>query len=62
MMPSDSWQLAALRERFHTNRPGCRATPRALGRYAAGRGDVITDFGAHSKRWRRMFEEGAASE
>jgi hypothetical protein len=57
---SDSWELNYLRLRCRRDRrwDGMVLTPLRLGAAAHQYGLAITDFGAHSKRWRRLFDMG----
>lgn len=59
---TDSTELERLRRLFHHfeyHKPEPRtATPFRLGWLAGERKILITDFGSHSKRWTRLFEEG----
>jgi hypothetical protein len=59
---SDSTQVRDLRERLeddaHHRFSDQRKSPLRLGIYAGECGIRITDFGRHSKRWIRLFEQG----
>jgi hypothetical protein len=56
----DSQQLQWLRARYIDSGGTRPATPYRLGIYAARERMAISDFGAHSNRWKRLFEDGQA--
>jgi hypothetical protein len=56
---TDSRQLATLRAMYIRD-CGNMATPYRLGSYARRHNLTIDDYGAHSQRWIRKFEDGVA--
>lgn len=58
--PADSRQLSKLRQRFKAAHPTLRATAYKLGRFNALHHTPVTDYGAHSSRWIKLFEWGCS--
>jgi hypothetical protein len=54
----DSTELAYLRAKYRRLHCKSPCTPLRLGAFACIEGAVVTDFGAHSARWIRLFNEG----